>query len=70
MKKIVLSILCTITASAIVGANSLLNTTPKEQPKEQLKQETKIEQVDEKIDTEDIAVKDEESQEIKEEKKD
>ncbi|MBR3673480.1 MAG: hypothetical protein IKN65_04205 [Clostridia bacterium] len=62
MKKIVFSILCTVIASAIVGVNSLLNTTPKEQPKEQLKQETKIEQVDEKIDTEDIAVKDEENQ--------
>ena len=63
MKKIVLSILCTVIASAVVGFNSMLNTSTKEQPLEQLKQETKIEKVDEKIDTEDMAVKDEEKQE-------
>lgn len=68
MKKLVLSILCTVIVSAVVGVNSMLNTIPTEQPKEQLKQETKIESVDEKIDTEDMAVEDEESKEIVEEK--
>lgn len=63
MKKIVLSILCTVIASAVVGFNSMLNTSTEEQPLEQLKQETKIEKVDEKIDTEDMSVKDEEKQE-------
>lgn len=67
MKKLVLSILCTVIVSAVVGVNSMLNTTPTEQPKEQLKQETKIESVDGKIDTEDMAVEDEESKEIVEE---
>lgn len=64
MKKLVLSILCTIVLSAVVGVNSMLNIPTKEQSMEQLKQETKIEKVDEKIDTEDIAVKDEEIQEV------
>lgn len=68
MKKLVLSILCTVIVSAVVGVNSMLNIPTKEQPTEQLKQETKIERVDEKIDTEDIAVKDEEIQENKESK--
>lgn len=68
MKKLVLSILCTVVLSAVVGVNSMLNIPTKEQPKEQLKQETKIESVDEKIDTEDMAVEDEESKEIVEEK--
>lgn len=63
MKKLVLSILCTVVLSAVVGVNSMLNIPTKEQPKEQLKQETKIESVDEKIDTEDIAVEDEKKQE-------
>lgn len=63
MKKIVLSILCTVIASAVVGFNSMLNTSTEEQPLEQLKQETKIEKVDEKIDTEDMSVRDEEKQE-------
>ena len=36
MKKIILSILCTVIASAIVGVNSMLNSTPKEKPQEQL----------------------------------
>lgn len=63
MKKIVLRILCTVIASAVVGFNSMLNTSTEEQPLEQLKQETKIEKVDEKIDTEDMSVKDEEKQE-------
>ena len=63
MKKLVLSILCTVGLSAVVGVNSMLNIPTKEQPKEQLKQETKIESVDEKIDTEDIAVEDEKKQE-------
>lgn len=63
MKKLVLSILCTVVLSAVVGVNSMLNIPTKEQPKEQLKQETKIESVDEKIDTEDIAVEDEKRQE-------
>ena len=54
MKKLVLSILCTVVLSAVVGVNSMLNIPTKEQPKEQLKQETKIESVDDKIDTEDI----------------
>ena len=63
MKKLVLSILCTVVLSAVVGVNSMLNIPTKEQPKEQLKQETKIENVDEKIDTEDIAVEDEKKQE-------
>ena len=62
MKKLVLSILCTVIASAIVGFNSLMNKAQIEQPKEQLKQETKIESVDEMIDTEE-AVKDEGKQE-------
>ena len=62
MKKLVLSILCTIVLSAVVGVNSILNIPTKEQAMEQLKQETKIESVDEKIDTEDIAVKNEEIQ--------
>lgn len=64
MKKLVLSILCTIVLSAVVGVNSMLNIPTKEQSMEQLKQETKIENVDEKIDTEDMAVKDEEIQEV------
>lgn len=64
MKKLFLSILCTIVLSAVVGVNSMLNIPTKEQPMEQLKQETKIENVDEKIDTEDIAVKDVEIQEV------
>lgn len=68
MKKLVLSILCMVVLSAVVGVNSMLNIPTKEQPKEQLKQETKIESVDEKIDTEDMAVEDEESKEIVEEK--
>lgn len=68
MKKIVLSILCTVIASAVVGVNSLLNKTPLDQPKEQLKQETKIEKVDEIIDTEDIAVEAEEEEKKIEEK--
>lgn len=63
MKKLVLSILCMVVLSAVVGVNSMLNIPTKEQPKEQLKQETKIESVDEKIDTEDIAVEDEKKQE-------
>jgi len=63
MKKLVLSILCTVVLSAVVGVNSMLNIPTKEQPKKQLKQETKIESVDEKIDTEDIAVEDEKKQE-------
>lgn len=68
MKKLVLSILCTVVVSAAVGVNSFLNIPTKEQSTEQLKQETKIEKVDEKIDTENIAVKDEEIQETTEEK--
>lgn len=64
MKKLFLSILCTIVLSAVVGVNSMLNIPTKEQSMEQLKQETKIEKVDEKIDTEDIAVKDEEIEEV------
>ena len=63
MKKFVLSILCSVIASTVVGFNSMLNTSIKEQPLEQLKQETKIEKVDEKIETEDMSVKDEEKQE-------
>lgn len=64
MKKLVLSILCTVVLSAVVGVNSMLNIPTKEQPMEQLKQETKIDNVDEKIDTEDIAVKDEKIQKV------
>ena len=68
MKKLVLSILCTVIVSAVVGVNSMLKVPTNEQSKEQLKQETKIEKVDEKIDTEDIAVKDEVKEEKIEEK--
>lgn len=63
MKKLVLSILCTVIVSGAICANSLLNSESKEQSKEQLKQETKIEKVDEELDTEDMAVKNEEIQE-------
>lgn len=69
MKKLVLSILCTVIVSGTICANSLLNSESKEQSKEQLKQETKIEKVDEKLDTEDMAVKNEEIQEKGEEEK-
>ena len=69
MKKLVLSILCTLIVSGVICANSLLNSESKEQSKEQLKQETKIEKVDEKLDTEDMAVKNEKIQEKSEEEK-
>lgn len=69
MKKLVLSILCTVIVSGAICVNSLLNSQSKEQSKEQLKQETKIEKVDEKLDTDDTAVKNEEIQEKSEEEK-
>lgn len=69
MKKLVLSILCTVIVSGAICINSLLNSQSKEQSKEQLKQETKIEKVDEKLDTDDTAVKNEEIQERNEEEK-
>lgn len=69
MKKLVLSILCTVMVSGAICVNSLLNSQSKEQSKEQLKQETKIEKVDEKLDTDDKAVKNEEIQEKSEEEK-
>lgn len=69
MKKLVLSILCTVIVSGAICVNSLLNSQSKEQSKEQLKQETKIEKVDEKLDTDDTAVKNEEIQERSEEEK-
>lgn len=69
MKKLVLSILCTVIVSGAMCVNSLLNSQSKEQSKEQLKQETKIEKVDEKLDTDDTAVKNEEIQEKSEEEK-
>lgn len=69
MKKLVLSILCTVIVSSAICVNSLLNSQSKEQSKEQLKQETKIEKVDEKLDTDDTAVKNEKIQEKSEEEK-
>ena len=69
MKKLVLSILCTVIVSGAICVNSLLNSQSKEQSKEQLKQETKIEKVDEKLDTDDTAVKNKEIQEKSEEEK-
>lgn len=69
MKKLVLSILCTVIVSGAICVNSLLNSQSKEQSKEQLKQETKIEKVDEKLDTDDTAVKNEGIQEKSEEEK-
>lgn len=69
MKKLVLSILCTVIVSGAICVNSLLNSQSKEQSKEQLKQETKIEKVDEKLDMDDTAVKNEKIQEKGEEEK-
>ena len=56
MKKLILSILCTVLASGVVCFNSIYNSQSNEKSEEQLKQETKIEKVDEKIETDDTAV--------------
>jgi bifunctional autolysin len=67
MKKLILSILCTVLASGIVCFNSMYKSQSNEKSEEQLKQETKIEKVDEKIETDDTAVMNEEIQETNEE---
>ena len=67
MKKLILSILCTVLASGVVCFNSMYKYQSNEKSEEQLKQETKIEKVDEKIETDDTAVMNEEIQETNEE---
>ena len=67
MKKLILSILCTVLASGVVCFNSMYKSQSNEKSEEQLKQETKIEKVDEKIETDDTAVMNEEIQETNEE---
>lgn len=60
MKKLILSILCTVLASGVVCFNSMYKSQSNEKSEEQLKQETKIEKVDEKIETDDTVVMNEE----------